>query len=140
MNLTAIITGVAGSLVTLLLGIVAKRFDFKKEQRKAAMDEDKSNSSIQLEKMKKTNDEWERMYHEQIDANKELKKDYKQLRNEMYQLQTQVNKLNSQIADLNAGFTEKEKGYLLQIESLQEENDDLREANEILQEQLKKRG
>lgn len=136
MDFSSLITGVVGSLATITVAVVAKLFDFKKAQRKAQMEEDKNDNNIQLEKMKATNDEWERIYHDQVAANRELKKDYSQLREEMYSLQSQVSKLNQRIADLTTGFTDKEKNYLLQIEALQEENDDLVEANAELKERL----
>ncbi|GMQ73501.1 hypothetical protein [Tetragenococcus halophilus] len=137
MNFTTIITGIVSSLCTLILGLAAKKFDWKKEQRKAEMEEESNDTQNATIKMQKTNDEWERMYKLQIEDNKQLKKDYNELRKEMYELQKRVNDMNEQIEKLNAGFEEKEQGYLLQIDALKSENEDLRSENEILKEKLK---
>lgn len=138
MNLTAIITGVVGSICTLLLGIISKRFDFRGEQNKAALEESKTAPDI----VHKTNDEWERLYQTQIKANERLQDSYDALKRDMdkrmEEMQQQVNRLNSQIAKLNSGFEEKERGYQLQIEALENENDELREENETMKIEIHK--
>lgn len=133
MDMTAVITGIVGALSTLVLGLVSKRFDYKKEQRKAAMEEAQKKSDNDIDKIRKAGDEWEHLYKDQLKTNKDLQKVCDDLRLEMFSLQREVNNTNKRIND----FVEKEQGYQLQIEQLREENDDLREANEILQEKLK---
>lgn len=137
MDFTTIITSVVASLCSLILGLTAKNFDWKKAHKKAELEEESNDTQNATFKMQKTNDEWERMYKMQFEENKQLKKDYNELRKEMYELQKRVNDMNDQIEKLNAGFEEKEDGYLLQIEALKAENDDLRSENEMLKEKLR---
>ncbi|HLQ40538.1 MAG TPA: hypothetical protein VK118_06200, partial [Tetragenococcus sp.] len=123
---------IISSFATLVLGIVATRYDFRAKQREAKIEEKKS----EPDSVHKTNDEWERLYKTQKEANDDLKTDYANVKKELDLLKKQVDSLTDKIGKLNTGFTEKEKGYLMQIELLQDENDNLREANQILQEQL----
>ncbi|MDN6664971.1 MAG: hypothetical protein L0L14_10710 [Tetragenococcus koreensis] len=133
MDLASVITAIGGAISTLILGWLSTKVDWKKEKKKAEMQEsDNAVSHIQ-----KSNDEWQELYHDQRKTNVQLQKDYNELREQMFGLQTQVSKMNEKIEELKNGFSEKEKNYLLQITALQEENDDLREANECLKEKLK---
>ncbi|MDN6731050.1 MAG: hypothetical protein L0L39_02595 [Atopostipes suicloacalis] len=133
MDLASVITAIGGAITTLVLGWLSTKVDWKKEKKKAEMQE----SENAVAHIQKSNDEWQELYHDQREANVKLQKDYNELRNEMFKLQRQVSKMNEKIEELKNGFSEKEKNYLLQISALQEENEDLREANEILKEKLK---
>lgn len=132
MDLASVITAIGGVLSTIILGWLSTKVDWKKEKRKAEANE-KENDIAHIQK---SNDEWQKLYHDQYDANVQLQQNYNELRGEMFELQRQVGKMNEKIDSLKRDFSEKEKNYQLQIEKLQLENDDLREENVALKLQL----
>lgn len=128
MDLASVITAIGGAVSTLFLGWLSTKVDWKKEKKKAEMQEsDNAVSHIQ-----KSNDEWQELYHDQRKTNVQLQKDYNELRGEMFELQKQVGKMNEKIEELKKSFSEKEQGYLIQIEALENENGELREENETM--------
>lgn len=134
MDLASVITAIGGALSTLILGWLSTKVDWKKEKKKAEIQEsDNAVSHIQ-----KSNDEWQELYHDQRDANVQLQKDYNELRAQMFSLQKEIGRVNEKIEELKKGFSEKEQGYLIQIEKLETENDELREENENMKIEIHK--
>lgn len=134
MDLASVITAIGGAVSTLILGWLSTKVDWKKEKKKAEMQEsDNAVSHIQ-----KSNDEWQELYHDQRKTNVQLQKDYNELRERMFELQKEIGRTNEKIEEIKKGFVEKEKGYLVQIEALENENDELREENETMKIEIHK--
>ena len=127
-NWTTVLVTFISSALTGIVAFSSSRYNFKNDQRKAILDEDKN----ETESITKTNDEWERLYKTQKDANDDLKKDYELIKKQISEMQNQIGDLKSQVS----AFGEKEEGYKLRIEQLENENDDLREENDTLKERI----